>query len=451
MSTRSTLDLMQSRKYRSWVLLLLVVVAMFGFVDRQIIGALGQPIKNELGISDTQLGLLGGMAFAVLNAVLSIPIARLAERYNRVVIYGIGILLWSAATISCGLAAGFVMLLISRVCVGVGEASQSAVASLVADYYPPTRRVATASILTLAVPAGALLGSAGGGYIAEHADWRLAFIIVGAPGVLLGILLLTTIREPLRGYYDPPPAQAAYVPPFSAVLRRIWTRRAFLHMAVGSTMASAGGFGINLFLASYYYRRFGLDFVQSGILSGIISAIPGMISMFIGGMIANRLGRRDPRYYAWTPAIGALLTAPLYIISLLQGHWFAATAMLMVTGLFQYVYLPTSMGVYANVMEPRMRATATALVGICTNLVGAGAGPLVVGMLSDALARRAYVGNFDLVCVGKRAAETAPDGRCGVASAFGLQWAMILVALIYLWACVHFLLAARTLRRDMAA
>jgi MFS family permease len=450
MARRAVLELMQSRLYRSWLLTLLLLMSMFGFIDRQIIGALAEPIKIDLGISDSQLGLLGGLAFALLYSVLSIPLARLAEHHNRVIIYGIGILLWSAATISCGFASSFVLLLLARIAVGVGETTQPAAISLTADYYPPDRRVATSSITVLAVPLGAFVGSFAGGAIAELADWHWAFFAAGAPGLVLGALFLLTIREPLRGRYDPPSEHGDAVPPLSAALRRMVQRRAFLHVAIGSSLASAGGFGINLFVAPYFVRRFGMGFADSGLIAGLISAVPGVVSMFAGGQLANRLARRDVRFYAWTPGIGVLLACPLYILSLLQGRWLAAAAAFMVTGIFQYIYLPCSAGVYANTMEPRMRATASAIVGMLTSVVGAGAGPLIVGTLSDAMASKHLGRDYALACPRLGTLDSQLLSVCREASAVGLQWGMMLTALIYLWGAVHFFLAARTMARDLA-
>jgi len=450
--TRSpTLKLMQSRAYRGWVLTLFLLIAMFGFVDRQIISALGQPIKLELGLSDAQLGLLGGLAFALLNSLLTIPIARIAETRRRVTIISIGVFLWSVATCLCGFAQGFGQLVVARLCVGVGDAAGTpATQSVLADYFARDRRASASAVFVLAVPLGALIGAAGGGYIAQHANWRMAFVVAGLPGVVLGLLLALTVREPIRGHYDAPGLADQGAPPLTAVIRRMFDRPAFLHVMIGSTLASMGGFGINYFLAPYFYRRFGLDVAQSGLLYGLISAIPGSISMLGGGLLADRLGRRDPRFYAWVPGVGVLVAAPLYALSFLQGGWVAATTLLLLTGLFQYAYLPASLAVTANTMAPRMRASAAAIVGIMTNLVGAGLGPLLVGTLSDLFAKRAFGPGFSVACAGAKAAQTAAAGACGQASAAGLQWACIAAALVYLWAAVHFALAARTLKRDMA-
>jgi MFS family permease len=438
---------MTSRRYSGWVLGLLAVVSLFAFVDRQVIGALGQAIKLELKLSDADLGLVGGIAFALFNSVLSIPIARLAETRRRVTLIGAGVFLWSIATCMCGLAAGFAQLVLARACVGLGEAAgQPATNSLLADYFPREKRTSAAAAYALAIPAGAFLGAAGGGWLAQAWGWRWAFVVAGAPGLLLGLILVLTIKEPLRGFHDGPGAAAEAAPPFAAVLRRMVERPAFLHHMLGSTVCSMGGFGINLFLAAYLNRRFGLGYAQAGLLTGLISAIPGSISMLGGGLLADALGRRDARFYAWVPGIGALIAAPLYILAFAQASWPAAAALLMATGIFQYAYLPTSSGVSQNIMAPRMRASAAAIVGIMTNVVGAGLAPLIVGALSDRFAAHAFAGDFAAACAGARSAA----GACRQASASGLQWACTLFALVYLWAVAHFALAARTLRRDMA-
>ena len=437
-----TLRLMASPAYRGWVLGLFLLINMFGFIDRQVIGSLGQPIKTSLHLTDAEFGLLGGLAFALLNSLLTIPIARLAESKRRVTIIGAGVFLWSIATCLCGLTVSFVQLILARVMVGVGEAGFTPPASSVmADYFPPNRRTSAAAVFVLSVPLGALIGSAGGGYIAQYWDWRTAFVIAGLPGLVLALLLGLTVREPVRGLYDAPGLGQAKAPPLSAVLRRMIQRPAFLHLVMGSTLASMGGFGINLFLSQYFIRRFGLGLGEAGLLSGLISAIPGSISMLGGGLLADFLGRKDARFYAWVPGIGALLATPLYILSFLQGSWPWAVVLLMLTGLMQYAYLPALLGGTANLMEPRMRATSSAVVAIMTNLVGAGLAPVIVGKLSDV-----FTSHVAPACAGAAAAAAS----CTAASGEGLRLASMVFALVYLWAALHFVLAARTIRRDLA-
>ncbi len=451
----ATLKLMQNKPYRGWVLGLFVMITIFGFADRQIVSVLGQPIKRDLGLTDTEFGWLSGFAFALLNSLLAVPIARLADRGRRVTLVGVGVMIWTLATAACGLAHGFVQLLVSRLFVGLGEATGApATASIIADYYPREKRTSAMGVFSLAIPLGSMLGFTGGGYIAQHYDWRTAFLLAGAPGVLLALLLFLTVREPLRGHYDPPPATLTDTPPFLDVLRRIVEKPAFLHTLLGSTLVSVGGFGIISFNAQFFFRRFSLNYAQAGLLTGLITSVPACLCILAAGIMADRLGRKDARFYGWVPALGAFLAAPFYIIAFLQHGWVATVVMLTVTGLVQYAYLPVSNGVYANLMEPRMRASATAVVGMCTNLVSAGLGPLLVGMLSDAFAGHVFAQAggqpFSIACAHGRAAETASAGACGQASATGLTWACIVFALMYLWGGVHFMLAARTLRRDMA-
>ena len=297
------------------------------------------------------------------------------------------------------------------------------------------------------------MGGAGGGWIAQHADWRSAFIVAGLPGLALALLVWLTVREPLRGHYDPPQPETVKAPPLAAVLKRMIDRPAFLHTVLGSTLVSTGGFGIITFHAPYFFRRFGLDYAQAGLLTGLIGAIPGTLCIFGAGWLSDRLGKRDARFYGWVPAVGAFVATPLYVLAFLQTGWVTTTTVLMICGLFQYAYLPVSMGIYQNLMEPRMRASATAIVNMCTNLVSAGLGPLLVGLLSDTFAKsiaKSHGMDFSVACAGAKAAQNAAAGACGQASASGLQWACIAFAFIYLWGGVHFLLAARTLRRDIA-
>ncbi|MCC7464168.1 MAG: MFS transporter [Gammaproteobacteria bacterium] len=435
------------RACRGWVLGLLLTIYTFGFIDRMIVAVLGQPIKTELGLSDLQLGLMGGLAFAVFNAVLSIPVARLAERANRVTIISIGVALWSAATVLCGGVRNFTQLMLARLGVGIGEAVVPAATSVISDYYPRERRASAISIYLLAVPLGAFLGAALGAWIAQHFGWRSAFVAAGAPGILLAAVLWLTVREPLRGRHDGPGEVGQAPPAFGAVLKRMIARRSLLHFIAASSFASAAGYGINYFLAPYFFRRFGLALAHAGLLAGLISAIPGIFSILAGGFLADRCARQDARAYAWVPGAGVVLTTPLYIASFLQGSWPLAVGLLMVTGLLQYAYIPVGSAMTQNMMSPRMRASAAAIYSLITNLIGLGLGPLLMGFLSDYYARRSYAaGSFELDC----AAAQAPGAACLQASAIGVQWGAMSCALLYLAAAVHYLFAAKTVRQDLA-
>jgi predicted MFS family arabinose efflux permease len=417
MTTAWNPSLTGSRLYTAWVVLLFTLVATFGFVDRIIIQVLVQPIKTELKVSDAQMGLLGGLAFAVLYVLLSIPIARLAERRNRLAIVSVSTTLWSLATVLSGFAANFTQLLLARVGVGIGEAGNTpATYSILSDTFPRERRASAASIYSLAAPCGAFMGGALGGYVALHWGWRAAFQVVGLPGVLLALLMWVTLREPPRGRHDPG-VDMANTPPFSAVLRRFAQRASLIHVVLGATLAAVGGYGINYFVAAYLTRHFGLDYAQAGLRQGLISSVPAALSIMAGGFLSDWAGRRGAFWYALIPGLGAFFCVPFIMVAFRASTADRATELLAAAAVFQYAYIPASAAITQNMMEPRMRATAMAITGLVYTLVGQGLGPWLVGSLSDNV---------------------------------GLQSALALWPLIYLWSGAHLVLGARTLGRDFA-
>lgn len=437
---------MTSRAYQSWVLGLFATVSTFGFIDRIVVQVLVQPIKAELHVSDADMGLLGGLTFAVLYVALSLPIARLAERRNRVAIVAVGTALWSVATVASGLVSSFLQLLLARIGVGIGEAAGTpATTSIISDYFPAQRRASALSIYSLAVPLGAFLGGSVGGFVAMRWGWRAAFLVAGLPGLLLALLQWLTIREPARGRHDSGPA-GKDAPPFTAVLARFWERRSLIQFLAGATLSTIAGYGINYFLAAYFTRRFGLNYAQAGLAVGVISSVPAALSILAGGFLADWAGRRSARWYALIPALGAALTAPLLLASFAARTWLAAAALLAVTAVCQYSYIPAAAAVTQNMMEPRMRASAAAIAGLIFTLLGQGLGPLFVGMLSDHFARAGFAGDFESVCA--EHAGTASHA-CVAASSHGLTLALTLFAAVYLWSAVHLVLASRNLARDM--
>jgi MFS family permease len=435
------------RPYTAWVLLLFALVSTFGFVDRIIVQVLVQPIKAELQVSDAQMGLLGGLTFAVLYAVLSIPIARLAERKNRIAIISISTALWSLATAVSGFASSFTHLLLARVGVGVGEAAGSpATTSVIADYFPREKRASAMAIYGLAVPLGALIGGSVGGFIALHWGWRAAFLVVGLPGVLLALLQSLTVREPVRGQNDPG-IDVSFTPPFSAVLRRFRNRPSLMNIIFGATLSTIAGYGVNYFLAAYLSRRYGLNYAQAGLLFGLISSVPASLSFLAGGFLGDWAGRRHAYWYALIPALGSAFCAPFYITAVHSDTWVLAATFLSIAAMCQYAYIPAAAAITQNMMEPRMRASATAITGLIYTLVGQGLGPLLVGALSDHFTRRAFVGDFNWSC---NADAGVVSLACGQAAATGLQTALTLWALLYLWSGLHLALGSRTLGRDLA-
>lgn len=412
-----------------WALAVLATINTCGFIDRIIMNVLVQPIKAEFQLTDTEIGLVTGLAFAVLNVVLGVWVARIAERRRRITLIGIGTFFWSLATAACGAATSFFTLALARIGVGVGEAvGLPSAQSVVSDYFPKEKRTTAISIMLLAPPLSAFIGSAGGATIAELWGWRMAFIAASIPGFILAALVLFTVAEPPRGQHDNLGAAGDDIPPLKAVLARMWTRKSFRHLLAGSTVASLVGFGLNSFLAAYLFRRFGYSVAEAGVIAGLIASVPATFGVLFPGWLADRMARTLPGAYGLIPGIAMIVVTPIYIFAVTRESAGAAIAFLAVSAVFQYAYLGPSQGVFQNLMHPRMRATSTAIIGVVYSLIGGGLGPLMVGALSDAFA-----------------AGTNP-----AASAAGLTTAMAVTPLGYLWAAAHLLRASRSLRYDLA-
>lgn len=448
-----------SAGYKRWALLLLVVVYAFNLTDRSLISILGQAIKQDLKLSDLELGLLGGLSFALFYTLVGIPIARLAERRNRVVIIAAAVAAWSLMTALCGLAQNYVQLLLCRVGVGVGEAGCTPPSqSIIADYYPRDSRASAISIYSLGNPIGIMCGALAAGWIAVHLNWRYAFILLGLPGVLLAGVVLLFLKEPVRGASevvaaDVVDAPAEPVPSLLKVVQRMLSKPALLHMIAGLTLGSFIAYGTHQFLHPYLVREYQMGYAQAATVFGLIIGLSAIVGTAAGGFISDWGARYDKRWYAWLPAIGLTLSGPLTILAMNQPTWQWSVAILLLPSVLSNTYVATTFGSLHNMMEPRMRASAMAVTLFVTNLVGGGLGPVTIGFLSDVFARRAFTGDFAAACPGgvSVAATAAGDEACRIASGTGVRMAIISVALIYIWAGVHYLLAARTIRRDLAS
>lgn len=464
-----------SEGYKQSVLWLLVLAYTFNFIDRTIISTIGQAIKVDLKLTDTQLGLLGGLAFALLYTTLGIPIARLAERHSRVNIITIAIVVWSGFTALCGMATSFLQLLLFRVGVGVGEAGLSPPAhSLISDYFEPKKRASALSIYSFGIPLGTMFGAVAGGWIAQNLDWRMAFMMVGLPGVIVAILLKVFVKEPPRGYSDrliaqqaadapalegdeTAPAVHAKPPSILAVAKRIFGKWGFFHMVAGITLASFAGYGTGQYSAPYFIRMFGLDLATVGLIFGVIGGVAAGIGTLLGGFLTDYAARKSGRWYALVPAIGLLIACPLYILVYTRDDWKLAAGLLLIPGIFHYTYLGPTFGVIQNAVSLRMRATATALLFFVLNLIALGFGPPFCGWVIDTLSQAHFaakdLGPFFNMCpggVGKEGAGAMIDAACKAAVAQGTRDGIVWNLLIYGWAGVHYLLAAITLPRDMA-
>ena len=411
-----------SRAYANYVLAVLVLVYVFNFVDRQILAILLQPIKEELGVSDTAMGFLTGLAFALFYTVAGIPIARLADGGSRRTVIAIGVMVWSAMTAASGLARTFVQLAAARVGVGVGEAAASPAAnSLISDYFPPERRATALAIYNMGANVGIMFGFWAGAWIGESLGWRAAFAVVGLPGLAVAVLVRTTVREPRRRGGKAPVEDN--VPPFGAVLAHMWAQRSFRHLSLAASLYSFASYGFTTWGATFLIRVHGLSVGESGLWMGLILGVGGALGTFIGGRLCDTLGARDARWMVWIPAMGALGALPLLAVFLLWPERTGALLGYAPAVALSLFFVGPSYAVTQGLALPRMRAQATALLLFAISLIGLGIGPLAVGILNDAL-----------------------EPKYGV---YAIRYSLLAMALTSLWAVVHSLLASRTIRTDI--
>lgn len=430
--------------YRAYVLGALLMVYTFNFIDRVVVGIIQEPIKTEFSLTDFQLGLLGGPAFAVLYTLLGIPIARLAERRNRMTIIAICVGVWSAMTALCGLATSYATLLVARIGVSVGEAGCTPPAqSVIADYFPLESRATAVSIYALGVPVGSMLAAIGGGWLAQELGWRAAFLTLGLPGLILAIIVKLTVKEPQRAVSA---VGSEETPTFAAALKVLRGKPTFWQVAFGAAIASFVGYGVGQYLNSFLIRSHGLTLLQASQLSGAVLGVFAAVGTFTAGWLADRLIKRHPNALAWLPAVGFLLCTPLFIAGYMAPSLWIGVPLLMLGSLTQYFYLGCMYASVQGVVQPRLRATATAVLLFVVNLLGYGLGPPVIGALSDGLANwsLAQSGLSLAACAGPAATSAA----CAAGTSFGLKYAIVIGLLGYLWAAVHFLLAGRTLQKD---
>ncbi len=451
-----------SNAYRGSVLAILVMVYTSNFIDRTIIGTLGQAIKVDLNIADWQLGVLGGMAFALLYTALGIPIARLAEKKSRVNIITICLVIWSGFTALCGTATNFLQLLLFRVGVGIGEAGCSPPAhSLISDYYPPKQRASALAVYSFGIPLGTLIGAVAGGWLVQHMGWRIAFFIVGAPGLIIALIVKLVVKEPPRGHSEEAGGVAeatmqGEAPSLIAVTKRLFRSASFRHMTAGVTLASFASYGSGFFAQPYFIRNFDLSYTQVGLIYGLIGGISSGAGTLIGGFLTDWVGKRDGKWYALVPAIGLAIAMPLYLAVYSNPSWTVAAALLLLPGIFHYTYLGPTFGVMHNLVEPRMRATATAVLFFVLNLIALGFGPPFTGFVIDLFTQHLFaaqgLGDFLAMCPGGKAAVGASlelGAACKSAGAVGTRYGMLVTILIYAWAALHYLLGSRTLAADL--
>ncbi len=380
----------ESKHYRYYVLGVLTLTYIFSIMDRQIMSILLQDIKTEFDLSDSQLGFLVGLAFAMFYATLGIPIARLADRWNRRNIIALAVAIWSAATALCGLASGFWTLFLARVGVGVGEAGGSPPShSIISDYFEKTELSRALAVYSLGTTFGGIAGLLIGGAIADAYGWRAAFFALGIPGILLALIVYTTVREPLRGRLNPDFDANAAKPDVFATLRSLLKNRAYVGTTVGHTLAVTVGYGFFSWFAVILIRNFGLTKTEAAQLISTAILFGGFPGILAGGFLADHLAKRSLDWMAWVPAIALALALPAYLGGLLGGTQLVMMIFFGLGTFFFSVHHAPGLAIVQAVVKPDERALAAAFVFFFSNMFGLGLGPVIVGGLSDAFAAQA--------------------------------------------------------------
>jgi hypothetical protein len=427
-----------------WFVLLLGMIYMANFVDRMIISVVGEPIRREFGLSDLQLGVMGGVAFALFYGGIGIPIARLAERVSRIGIVAVATAVWSAMTMLSGTATSYVQLLLARMGVGIGEAGFTPpVVSMIADRFDPDRRATVFSLIAVGVSVGGALGAMVGGWIAQSYGWRMAFLVMGGPGLLLAALLWLTIREPVRRNAEED------APTLRLVLRRVGRSPSFVSFTVGSGMVALVGFGLNLFLIPLLIRRVGFDLKSAALTFALTFSMATALGGVVGGILSDRFASHHHQRYGMLPIFGSALALPLYLLAIYQDDWRIMAVLLFAATFSLYAFLPTIMTVTQRLVEPRMRATAAAIHAFGQTVFGLGLGSAFLGLMSDWLAKRAYGATYFHDCL--VAKGLVPNGLCRAASGSGLQQALLLLGLFLLLAIACYGVAARFIADEIAA
>ncbi|WP_313803654.1 MFS transporter [Sphingobium sp.] len=374
----------QGVRARRMALLALFLVSAFNYMDRTILSILQIPIKAELGLSDSQLGALTGFTFALFYATLSLPIARLADRYSRRWIIIVSLVLWSSMTALCGLAIGFTSLAFFRIGVAIGEAgSVPASTSLIADYYPPAKRATAISSWGLALPAGLLIGYPVTGWLADNVGWRTTFAIVGIVGILLGPVVLMMLAEPKRGQLDPAPVAPQPPLPLGRSLALLWRNRVFRYLVMAGMLHGFSQYAMMTWNAPFFRRSFGLSLGEVASLLAVLSGAAGGVGIYVSGLVCDRLSLRDRRWPIWWMGIVVGATVPFALLQYFAASLPVAIGAAIGAGTFMIAYYGPIIATTQSVVPPQMRAFCNAVLLLSFNLFGLGLGPWVTGMLSD--------------------------------------------------------------------
>ena len=417
--------------YQKYIIFILLLVHTFNLMDRQLINVLSPAIKQEFVLSDSQIGILTGLSFALLYAIFGFPIARLADKKNRVNIIAICLALWSAMTALCGVANNYLQLLLARMGVGVGEAGCNPPAhSLISDYFPREQRATALGIYSIGLTAGALFGIWIGGYLASKVGWRWAFIVLGLPGVLLALILKFTIKEPIRGATESAAVREALQksensgPSVMKTLRILAGIKSYVILVISAGLTAFSGYALSLWIFHFIERSHGLGIGEVAGPLGFAIGVGGGIGIYLGGIATDYLAKKDLSSYFLIPSIVHLVSVPIFLAAM----WVSSPTLCFFLFFFVFALHASVAGPYYGVVQNlapvNLRAFAIALFAFFTVVLGLGLGPFLTGILSDILAKT-------------------------LGEANGLRWSLTALAPIWVIAAIMTLLGRKALVEDL--
>ena len=419
-------DPYESSRYRNYVLGVLTLVYCTNFVDRQLLSILQESIKQELLLSDTQLGLLTGFTFAIFYVLAGIPIAHMADRSVRRNIISGSIAIWSLMTAVSGAAMNLLQLSLARIGVGIGEAGCTPPAhSMISDIFPASQRATALSIYSIGINIGVLLGFLLGGWLNEFYGWRIAFVVVGLPGIAVALLMRFTVAEPTRGFSENARSDDQTSHSVKEVISLLWSYPSFRHLSMACGLSAFIVYASINWMAPFMIRTHGIGTGELGTWLALSTGVGGAIGTFAGGYLTDRFGKRDQRWYMWLPAFATLLSVPLLAMTFLADDVYSALLFNIVPAIVSMCYLGPCLAMTHGLVGLKMRAVASSIVLLVINVIGLGIGPWAIGALSDALLN-----------------------DYGVDS---LRYALLsILPVVGVWCAMHFFLAAKSLREGLA-
>ena len=415
--------LYENKSYGYFVLGVLTTVYSFNFIDRQLLVILQESIKAEMGLSDTQLGLLSGFSFAIFYVSFGIPLAKLADTWIRRDVIAISLTIWSSMTAVSGFAQNFIHLLLARIGVAIGEAGGSPPAhAMVSDIFNQEQRATALAIYSTGINIGILFGFLLGGWINEFYGWRTAFLVVGLPGIALAIFLKLAVAEPDRGMAEEKIDDGS-APKLKETLKHLWSRKSFRHPSIACGIHAFVSYGAGNFLPSLFLRLHDIETGELGTWLAL-SSVAGGVGTFMGGYLSDKLGKQDPRWYQWVPAITTLIYLPFTLFIYLTDQTYLALMTTFITGMLFNAYLAPNLAITHSLVGLRMRAMSSAILFFILNFIGLGFGPMVIGFVSDMI-----------------------NPTYGIES---IRYALLIVIPIStVWSATHYFIAAKHIRDDL--